>query len=226
MSLLHWKRPFSVLPIFNKKELTSLIKIGFPLFIVSYVTSFVDTIPRLYLLKFGSIEQLGLFSPIIIMLSLAVLLPNSISSYMYPKMSFQYGISKDKNKIWQIILLTLIISFISSLPLFLLVYFLSDYVYLIFPKYSAVSPYLKIASFSILFIGHKSGGISFSVLKSWWMMILNGLIYFIITLVSISFLHYFISDVLKVAAISIVISFGFMFFLTLYLSFRVTHTVS
>lgn len=226
MALMHWKRPISVLPKLSKCDLFKLFKVGFPLFLTSYLFSFIDTIPRLYIIRFGSIEQLGLFSPVVIMLGLAALLPNAISSYMYPKMSFEFGASQDKSKIWRIVFLTSTASLISGIPLFLCVYFLADYIYLIFPKYAEVSDYLKITSFGMLFIGYKSSGLSFSVLKSWSTMIFNGLIFIIVSVLSLVFFHAFISDVLKVASLSIVISFGFMFFFTFFLSYRVTHKIT
>jgi O-antigen/teichoic acid export membrane protein len=226
MGLMHWKRPIRVRPHFSKSDLIKLVKVGSPLFLVSYVFSFIDTLPRLYIIKFGSIEQLGLFSPIIIMLGLAILLPNAISSYMYPKLSFEFGASQDKSKIWRIVLLTSIASLISGFPMFICVYFLADYVYLIFPKYAEVSNYLKIASFGMLFIGYKSSGLSFSVLKSWSYMIFDTLIYLLVSVLSLVLLHAYISDVLKVATLSMVISFGFMYFFTFFLSYRVTHKIS
>jgi O-antigen/teichoic acid export membrane protein len=226
MSLMHQKKPINVLPKFGRSDLIKLVKVGFPLFIVSYLTSFIETIPRLYILRFGSVEQLGLFSPIIIVLGLSMLLPNAISGYMYPKMSFEYGASQDRSKLWRIVLLTLKVSLISSFPLFMFVYFLADYVYLIFPKYAEISDYLKIIAFGLFFNGHKSSGLAFSVLKSWSTMILNALIYLLISVLSLFLLHFCISDIMKVASLSIVISFGFMYFFTFFMAFRVTHNIT
>lgn len=223
MVLMHLKRPINVLPKFSKNLIFQLFKTGFPLFLVSYLISFADTIPRLFLIKFATIEQLGLFSPIIIVLGLAIMLPNAISSYMYPKMSFTYGFTQDRGKVWRIILLTAVASLISSFPLFLGVFFLADYVYIIFPKYSEVSPYLKIASFAILFIGYKIGGLSFAVLKSWWIMIINGFAHLLLSVVSLFVLHLFITDVLKVASLALVFSYGFMYFFSICLAYKATH---
>jgi O-antigen/teichoic acid export membrane protein len=200
-----------------------LLKIGFPLFLASYSFGVIETFPRLYLINYGTVEQLGLFSPILIMLGLAILLPNAISSYMYPKMSFEYGQSSNKENVWQIVLLTAGSSFVSGIPIFLAVYFLSDYVPILFPKYIKVTPYLKISAISLLFIGYKSSGLSFSVLKTWRVMFANTLIYFIITVVSIGLLHNVLSDNLEVVAWSLVISYSFMFFFSLLLSYYITH---
>lgn len=221
MLLLHWKRPMNIHPKLYKSELIHLFKIGFPLFIVSYLTSLIDTIPRLYLIKYGTIEQLGLFSPIMIIVNLAGMLPKSLNSYMYPKMTFEYGFSQDKRKVWSIVIRTYKASILSAIPIFLVVYCFSDYIYLVFPKYSDTSRYLKIISFALLFIGNKSGNLIFSVLKSWNMMILNASIYFIVFLLSLIVLNSYLNDILMVASWSIVISFGIMYVATFILSYIV-----
>jgi len=75
-----------------------LMKIGIPLFAVSYSSSFADTLPRLYIMNFREVRDLGLFSSIIVILGLGLVLPNAISSYRYPKMSYEYGLTGDKYK--------------------------------------------------------------------------------------------------------------------------------
>ncbi len=223
MLLFHLKRPLLIRPKFNLPSMFKLFKVGFPLFVVSYAFSFIDTLPRLYIINYGTLEQLGLFSPIIIILGLALLLPNAISSYMYPKMSYEYGQNQNKENVWRIVLLTAAASFVSGVPLFASVYFFAGYIDLIFPKYSPIIPYLKLASFSLLFIGYKSGGLSFAVIKSWWIMILNTIVYLIVTLLSLIILHFYFQDILQVASLTLVISFAFMFIFSIYLSYRVTH---
>jgi O-antigen/teichoic acid export membrane protein len=224
--LFHWKRPIKVLPKFKKTDFLSLIKVGFPLFAVSYASGFIDTIPRLYIINFGTIEQLGLFSPILVVLSLGLLLPQAIGSYMYPKMSYEFGKSQDKRSVWKMVLITITSSFVSGIPMFILVYVFSDYIGVIFPNYQEVIPYLKIASFSLLFIGYKSGGLSFSVLKSWSIMFINIIVYFVVTSAAIFIMQLYTNDVLAVASYSLVIGYAFMSIFSLLLSYRVTHYTS
>jgi O-antigen/teichoic acid export membrane protein len=221
--LLHRKRPIEVAPRFNKHHFISLIKVGFPLFLVSYIAGFVDTFPRLFLIRYGTIEQLGLFSPVLVMLGTALLLPNAIGSYMYPKMSYEYGLNNKKSNLWKTVKLTSLISFVSGLLIFLLVFFLADYIKFIFPKYVETIPYIKMGSFALLFIGYRAAGLSFSVLKSWNVMIFNMLSHLLISVLSLFILYFYIQDSLMIAVISMVITYSFMFFLSLFLSYKVTH---
>lgn len=223
MMLFHYKRPMKVLPRFNKNHLVNLFKVGFPLFLVSYAVSFIDTIPRLFLVTYGSVNQLGLFSPIVIMLGAALLIPNAISSYMYPKMSFEYGQNNDKKGLWRIVKLTAMASFASGFLIFILVFSLADYIEFILPKYAEIIPYLKIASFSLLFIGYKAAGLSFSVLKSWKIMYINTIFNLLITIISIVVLKFYLDDVLMITVISMLLTYGLMFIISVFLSFKVTH---
>ena len=219
--LLHINRPILVRPRFDFSTCMKLFKVGFPLFIVSYSISAVDTFPRLYIIEYGTVEQLGLFSPVLFTLAIAQILPTAISGYMYPKMSFEFGKTGNKKAIWNITLLSMGTSFVASIPLALGVYFLADYVELIFPKYVASIPYLKVTSIAFLFIGYKSSGLSFAVIKSWRMMLINVAIYFVISVAIISILNTLIADVLMIASVSIVITFFVMFIVSNYLSHRI-----
>jgi len=219
--LLHINRPLLVKPVFDFSTCMKLFKVGFPLFIVSYSVSAVDTFPRLYIIEYGTVEQLGLFSPVLITLGIAQILPTAISEYMYPRMSFELGKTGNKKKIRNITLLSMVTSFVASIPLALGVYFLADYVEFIFPRYVDSTPYLKVTSLAFLFIGYKSSTLSFAVLKSWRMMFINAAIYFVISVAIISILNTLIDDVLMIASVAIVITFFTMFIVSNYLSYRV-----
>lgn len=223
MLFFHIKRPLKVEVGLEKESFLSLIKVGFPLFLVSYLVSIIETFPRLYIAKFGTISDLGLFSPVIIILGIAVILPNSIVSYMYPKMSYEFGQHDNKTKLWDVVKFTALISLLSSIPMCIVVYFVADQVTWLFPKYSASVPYLKISAFSLLFIGYKSSGLTFSVLKSWKSMIINTFTYLTVSFLSIIVLKQFFSSALEVASYSIFFTFGFMYFFSLVLAYLDLH---
>jgi O-antigen/teichoic acid export membrane protein len=215
MLFFHIKRPLKVEVGLEKDSFLSLIKVGFPLFLVSYLVSIIETFPRLYIAKFGTISDLGLFSPVIIILGIAVILPNSIASYMYPKMSYEFGQHANKTKLWNVVKFTALISLLSSVPMCVVVYFVADQVTWLFPKYSATVPYLKISAFSLLFIGYKSSGLTFSVLKSWNSMVLNSIVFLLVSTLSMLIIRLFFNDVLEIASYSIIITYGVMFFFSL-----------
>lgn len=223
MILFHIRRPLNIKPVFSLKAFLILLKVGFPLFIVSYLTGFIDTLPRLFLIKYGTIEQLGLFSPITIMIGMGFLLPNAISSYMYPKMSYEFGKGQNILTVWKTIKITAIVSIGSGILLFLGTLFFVDYFVLLFPNYLNIIPYLKISSISLVFIGYKSVGLTFAVLKSWWLMFLNVFVYFIISLISVFIIKCFTEDILEIASYTIVATYSFMFVFSISLSYYITH---
>lgn len=128
-------RPIKVKSIFNKKIYFKSIKVGFPLMILNFITSIPDTYPRLFILFFLSTTALGLTAPANAALSVFMILPASLMKYVYPKMTYNFGKSLDRSKLWKtnkklIFLLTGIGIF--SLPVaFLVPYALENF----FPKY-------------------------------------------------------------------------------------------
>lgn len=222
MIFYHWKRPLNIMPYFSWKALKHLMSIGFPLFAVSYLFTFADTLPRLYIIKFGRVSDLGLFSPIIVTLGLAMILPNAIGSYMYPKMSYEFGLTGDKNKLWKIVKLTVLSSLFAGIFLFVSIFFLSQYVEILFPDYTNIEPYLRLVSFGLIFVGYKASGLVFSVLKAWKAMFFNAGFYIMICLISLLFLHIIYDDILKVASLSIVFSYSASSIVAFYLAYRLT----
>ncbi len=89
--LLHIYRPLRVKPKFQKDIFLFLLKTGLPLFITSYAISFIDTIPRLFILHYGNETLLGLYAPVLMITSAFALLPNTLATYYYPKLSFNFG---------------------------------------------------------------------------------------------------------------------------------------
>ena len=221
-ALLHYKRPIRVGPKFKLNLFRELLKIGFPLYAVSYISGAVDTFPRVFILTYSSAEQLGLFSPIIVVLGLSLIIPNAISSFIYPKMAYAFGVSSDRSEIWSLVKKTAFLSVLVSLPLAILIYFGSDFISILFPKYEKAIDYLKLSSVSVIFSGFKASSISFAVIKSWRIMIIDVFVYFIISISSLFLLKLVISDILLVATFSIAFTNFLMFVITLSLAYRAT----
>ncbi len=219
MSLLHLHKPLSVAPKFNLKSFVHLFKIGTPLFLFSYFNSFIETIPRLFLINYGDVKDLGLFSPILIIFNLVSMFPKTMSNYFYPKMAFRFGETLNKKEVWNMFLKNYLVSFFISVPLFFFTYFFADYFGFFFPKYKSIIPYLKYFSFAVLFIGYRTGNVVFSVLNSWKLNLINSLLYFIFSILSFYILHHFFDENLFVVTLSMVIVSFLMFFSTLFLSY-------
>ena len=223
--LLHISRPLpGIVPLFKFELFKGLLSIGFSVFLVSYISTLVDAIPRLYIIKEGSANDLGIFSPVLIIISTVLLIPNTISNYMYPKMSFAYGQGCTKHYLWvqmkKLMVGALLIGTVCSI----LVFFLIDALLLLFPKYAESSIYIKVSAFGMLFIAYKVANVICVVLKEhrWiWALPILDLAFQIVTIIICKLLF---EDVLMVVSVSLVATYFLMFIASWLIVYRVTHT--
>lgn len=205
--LLFYYRPMPQIKAhFEWTVFKDLFSIGFSIFIVSYISTFIDTIPRLFIVKNGTSLDMGLFSPSLIILSLVALIPNTISNYLYPKFSYACGEGVSRLYYWNMTKKMLIASLGLGLIAALLVFFFIDYVIIIFPKYYNALPYIKLTCFAMAFIGYKLTDVSCVVLKEWKWLWIRLIIYGISIVSSIFLLQFFLDDIISIAVISIVIT--------------------
>ncbi len=118
------------------EHLTSLIKVGFPMFSLGYLKQISKTFPRIILLSVGGVLAVGYFAPAQAIQTAMLMLPNVLAQYIYPQMSFKFGQTNDKNELWLIVRNTIKYLFIFGTPLvvagwFLLPHFITAF----FPKY-------------------------------------------------------------------------------------------
>ena len=220
---LHLARPFKLRPKFNWIAFKRLFSIGFPIFIISYATLAIDTFPRLFLINYGDAYQLGIFSPVIILIGTAKLIPGTISGYLYPKLAYSWGQDADLLKLWNKTKRIFLTSLIVSLTISLLVFFGIDYIIKVLPKYVASVPYIKIGCFTILFIAFQLGNTLLVVLKKWKYLIIFTVAYAIIQISSLFVLRIYFSDNLLIASLSQVITFSVMFLISFFFAYRSTH---
>ena len=188
---------------FSLTVFKDLFKIGFSIFIVSYISSFIDTIPRLFLIHNGTSTHVGIFSPSLIILGLVALIPSSISNYLYPKFSFAYGEGCSRLYFWTTTKKMMLASLLLGLCSAALVFLLIDKVIFIFPKYMDSLPYIKMSCLAISFIGYKLTDVACVVLKEWKWLWIRMIIYGISILLSIFIFRIFIDDIITVAVFSI-----------------------
>jgi O-antigen/teichoic acid export membrane protein len=196
--LLHYYKPFSLSPKLHIPEFKALLKIGFPIFATSYLISFIETLPRLYIIKFGNANLLGLYAPVLMLLSTMSLLPSSLSNYMYPKFSFEFGQTGDVNKIFKKIIKIIVVSFLFILSASVIVYFVLDYFILFFPKYAKSLPYLELALLICPFIFFKLGNMLGVILKRIDFMLLYIFVYASLQITTLWLFSNLMKDVLYI----------------------------
>ena len=206
-SLLFFYRPMPHIKArFEWSVFKDLFNIGFSIFIVSYISTFIDTIPRLFIVRNGTSLDMGLFSPSLIILGLVALIPNTLSNYLYPKFSYACGEGVSRLYYWNMTKKMLIASLGLGLMAALLVFFLIDYVIIVFPKYFDALPYIKMTCFAMAFIGYKLTDVSCVVLKEWKWLWIRLIIYGVSIVSSIFLLQLIIDDIISIAVFSIAIT--------------------
>lgn len=220
---LHISRPLKVKPHFNWDSFKVLLKVGFPIFIISFIISTIDTFPRLFLIKSGNSLLLGLFTPISVFLAALALIPSTISAYFYPRFSFSFGQDGDTKSLWQKLKAIYGISILISLFVSTVVYFSIDYLIGFFPKYTSSVPYIKLSCLAALFVGFKLGSVLMVVLKSWKWLWIYTIIYGITQFGSLIMLDIYIKDKLQVVIISMIITSFLLFFVNYYCTYKSVH---
>lgn len=221
---LHISRPLKVKPHFQWDSFKVLFKVGFPIFLISFINSTIDTFPRFFLIRNGDSLQLGLFTPISVFLAALALIPSTITAYLYPRFSFSFGQDGDSIALWEKLKSIYGISIILSLFVSTVLYFSIDYLIGFFPKYTSSVPYIKLSCIAALFVGFKLGSVLMIVLKSWKWLWIYTITYGFAQLFSLLILDFFIEDKLQTVVISLIVTSFLLFFVTLFCTYKSAHS--
>jgi O-antigen/teichoic acid export membrane protein len=172
--LAHWYRPMKTVKArFNKDIFFSLLKIGLPIFISGYIISFLNTVPRIFILNYGTVEQLGIYAPLLAVIAAIAVLPDSITTYFYPKMSHALGKTNDKLVLWKKALYAHFGLIIIGIPIAIFCYFVVPLVIDLFlPKYAEAKSIMGIGVFIAVFMGYKFGYTTLITLKDYNLIII------------------------------------------------------
>ena len=166
--LMHLARPIKVGLLWNKEAFYKLLKVGLPIFILSYVEAIAGTTDKMLLLKYTNLEQLGLYSFGFYALSSFSIFPSSIASYIYPKMTYDYGKTNDKLIMWRYVKKITIILLFLLLPIAIIGYFLCPIlIQNFFPSYNESARIMQILLFAGAFNGCVIGVNALWSMKAW-----------------------------------------------------------
>lgn len=187
--LTHINRPLNVKAKFNKQIYFDLIKVGFPIFILGYLISITNTFSRIILLNVDGVISVGLFAPALAVITTVKLFPNIVSQYVYPKMTYSWGMYHDKKIIWGWVWKSALYLFVLFIPIVIVGWYLIPIIIEnLFPKYIESVFAARIALLSCLTSGVAIGLNSLNAIKAYYSM----LIITIIKVVSFwVFIHYF-----------------------------------
>jgi O-antigen/teichoic acid export membrane protein len=166
--LMHRARPMRVSPSWRTDSFLLLVKTGIPIFATDYITNAAKTLDRVALLKFGGVEEVGLYALAVSAFSAFQVVPQSVAHYVYPRMSHHYGRTNDPRLLWTMAWKTNLIVLGAMLPIALAGYWILPFaVKLLFPKYIAGTHAAQISLFSAVAYGGSMGSNALASLKSW-----------------------------------------------------------
>ena len=168
MVMLHIIRPLKVKPKFDIRPLWDLMKIGLPIFGLIYIYNSSLTIDRLIFIKKSNVETLGYYSLGLMALSAFKILPESLTNYLYPRLSFKLGEGKSNHDLITLSLKSNVIVFVFMISFAVIGYFLLPPVITkFFPTYVNGIKAAQILIVSGAFIGGSIGNNVITSMKAW-----------------------------------------------------------
>lgn len=139
--LLHLWRPLKVKPSLDFNVLKKLVAIGFPLFIMTYLSGLIDSVPRLFLLWKSGEYGLGIITPVLMIAGIFDQFVGILNVYFNPRWTYEYGSDKNIKKIWLKVKKTVSYAIAIIILTILPVYFFSEELIKLFPKYESSAQY-------------------------------------------------------------------------------------
>jgi len=170
--LLHYFRPLKVKLLWNKEAFYKLLKVGLPIFSLAYLEAVAATADKLWIIRYSNVTDVGLYAFGFYALSSFAIFPSSIASYIYPKMTYNYGKTHDKLILWRYAKKITLILLVVLTPIAILGYFVCPYlIQEFFPNYIASITVMRILLFAGVFSGAVIGVNALWSLKAWKYMI-------------------------------------------------------
>jgi O-antigen/teichoic acid export membrane protein len=166
--LMHRARPMAIAPAWETGSFSLLLKTGIPIFATDYISNCAGTLDKVALLKFGGIEQVGLYALAISAYSAFQVVPQSIAHYAYPRMSHHYGRTNNPRVLWGMAWKTSLVVVGSMIPIAIVgCWLLPAGVKFLFPKYVAGTHAAEITLFTAVAYGATMGSNALASLKAW-----------------------------------------------------------
>lgn len=191
--LLHFARPLHIKSTRNWHVLRHLFAIGIPSYAVGHFDAGLwPTIDSTLVLRYLGTHNLGVYSVVLMGVSVLVSLPESVNQVLSPRMAEQYGMTGKVSDIIAIIRKPVALMFMGSIPLVITGWFLSKPVItMILPNYVAAIPALKWACLLMILRALGSPLTIFYILRKQHLLGISVAIGFFTYLCSLHFLlHY------------------------------------
>lgn len=168
VSLMHRRRPLPSVGAFQWSALRSLLQTGVPLFVFGYLIGVAGTFPKLVLLSEGGTLWVGLFAPAAAMATAMMAIPDALSRFIYPRMSFRLGETGDSRVLWPMAVKSSVGVILASIPIVGALWFaVGPMIEAWFPAYAASVPSLRWTLVAGLFHAASASMNALNSVKAW-----------------------------------------------------------
>lgn len=130
------KAGFKILKTLPLDEISKLLKIGFPLFIVGFIFLIIRSIDRIMIIRFLNAESLGFYTIALMAVSYTVQIPAMISAVIFPRFYQAFGEKRNIKDIKDIFIKpNIVFAYLFPIVIGLLILILPLPVKYILPKY-------------------------------------------------------------------------------------------
>lgn len=171
--LFHTIRPIRVKPGFRSADFRLLMSTGIPIFISGYLLTASQAFDQTIILQRGSINLVGLYTPVAAVNAIMLALRASISSYVAPQMVFQLGRHSEPGIIGRGVLKSLVITVAITMPVVAVgLLAVPVIVPALFPQYASSMDALQISLVGGLFLAVDFTLMGLNSLKAWrWLFV-------------------------------------------------------
>lgn len=191
---LHIHRPFKVGLNFDRQIFTKLLKVGMPIFALSYIQAAAISFDRVLLIKYTDTASVGIYSFAYLAFSSITMFSGSIASYIYPTMSENFAKNNDSVQLWNYLRKNMVYVFFGLLGIAILGAMVVPYlIEVFFPAYVDSIAVIRILFFAGVLNGSVIGVNVLLSMKKWRLIVIYHTV-FSILLVGCPFVAMHISN--------------------------------
>lgn len=143
-ALFYRWRPVRVKPQWNIQHVKHLFVIGAPIFVVGQVYAWWSVIDRTLVLSYTGTQGMGLYAMVIMTTGAMMLIPQSLSQVIYPRMAELFGRGASMSDICRTAIKPMLLSAVCMVPLTAIAWwFVEPAARLIVPKYVEAIPAMQ-----------------------------------------------------------------------------------
>lgn len=121
--------------MFDKESFKILFKRGLFMSIYNQLKGAIESFPKILLLHFGGVLQVGLFTPALAVNAVMHVIPGQLAQFIHPQMGYKFGETGNAKDMWPYLKKMSLYTPIAILPFSIIGFLLMPFLLNLFPKY-------------------------------------------------------------------------------------------